>query len=144
MGRRERANARGSSVLAGALGRLLCGYLRGRHDPHHPHSFPTRRLFRSAASVGKAERAIEATATAALKDLITGLLDAGVAICAVGIRSEEHTSELQSLRHLVCRLLLEKKRRWPTVWLRPVGRVSSAWAAASGRMLVALPSSLAR
>src|ERR1035438_10645181 len=25
-------------------------------------------------------------------------------------RSEEHTSELQSLRHLVCRLLLEKKR----------------------------------
>src|ERR1035438_1162535 len=26
-----------------------------------------------------------------------------------GYRSEEHTSELQSLRHLVCRLLLEKK-----------------------------------
>src|ERR1039458_10031816 len=26
-------------------------------------------------------------------------------------RSEEHTSELQSLRHLVCRLLLEKKDR---------------------------------
>src|ERR1039458_2184136 len=26
-------------------------------------------------------------------------------------RSEEHTSELQSLRHLVCRLLLEKNRR---------------------------------
>src|SRR5258705_5878727 len=25
------------------------------------------------------------------------------------LRSEEHTSELQSLRHLVCRLLLEKK-----------------------------------
>src|SRR5262245_64441064 len=38
-------------------------------------------------------------------------------------RSEEHTAELQSLRHLVCRLLLEKKKkkrsaekttRWPT------------------------------
>src|SRR5437899_12015888 len=33
---------------------------------------------------------------------------------AVGVdekeRSEEHTSELQSLRHLVCRLLLEKKK----------------------------------
>src|ERR1035438_8777639 len=27
----------------------------------------------------------------------------------IGLRSEEHTSELQSLRHLVCRLLLEKK-----------------------------------
>src|SRR5205814_2863361 len=29
----------------------------------------------------------------------------------VGARSEEHTSELQSLRHLVCRLLLEKKKK---------------------------------
>src|SRR2546425_2753024 len=28
----------------------------------------------------------------------------------VGIRSEEHTSELQSLAYLVCRLLLEKKK----------------------------------
>src|SRR5471030_3242661 len=27
------------------------------------------------------------------------------------VRSEEHTSELQSLRHLVCRLLLEKKKK---------------------------------
>src|SRR5262245_33932697 len=30
---------------------------------------------------------------------------------ALPIRSEEHTSELQSLRHLVCRLLLEKKKQ---------------------------------
>src|SRR2546425_7996516 len=32
-----------------------------------------------------------------------------------GHRSEEHTSELQSLAYLVCRLLLEKKKktRWP-------------------------------
>src|ERR1035438_4951744 len=29
------------------------------------------------------------------------------------LRSEEHTSELQSLRHLVCRLLLEKKKLQP-------------------------------
>src|SRR5205814_9275074 len=29
-------------------------------------------------------------------------------------RSEEHTSELQSLRHLVCRLLLEKKKQKTT------------------------------
>src|SRR5262245_16309915 len=28
----------------------------------------------------------------------------------LNFRSEEHTSELQSLRHLVCRLLLEKKK----------------------------------
>src|SRR5689334_20956433 len=31
-----------------------------------------------------------------------------------GIRSEEHTSELQSQFHLVCRLLLEKKKRKST------------------------------
>src|SRR2546429_4214808 len=30
-------------------------------------------------------------------------------------RSEEHTSELQSRLHLVCRLLLEKKKKSPTV-----------------------------
>src|ERR1039458_7761068 len=30
--------------------------------------------------------------------------------CTAFSRSEEHTSELQSLRHLVCRLLLEKKK----------------------------------
>src|ERR1039458_2703334 len=37
----------------------------------------------------------------------------GDSIAATGAcpRSEEHTSELQSLRHLVCRLLLEKKQR---------------------------------
>src|SRR5438045_4607174 len=34
-------------------------------------------------------------------------------------RSEEHTSELQSLRHLVCRLLLEKKKK-PWKQLRQV------------------------
>src|SRR5205814_6000647 len=32
-------------------------------------------------------------------------------IAASKTRSEEHTSELQSLRHLVCRLLLEKKKK---------------------------------
>src|SRR5437899_9941307 len=30
--------------------------------------------------------------------------------CSSAARSEEHTSQLQSLRHLVCRLLLEKKK----------------------------------
>src|SRR5205814_7450458 len=32
--------------------------------------------------------------------------------CPAMSRSEEHTSELQSLRHLVCRLLLEKKKTY--------------------------------
>src|SRR5436853_3043055 len=36
----------------------------------------------------------------------------GEALAPAGeARSEEHTSELQSLRHLVCRLLLEKKKK---------------------------------
>src|SRR5258705_14007856 len=34
-----------------------------------------------------------------------------VAFSVKQVRSEEHTSELQSLRHLVCRLLLEKKKK---------------------------------
>src|SRR3989441_2590210 len=52
--------------------------------------------------------------------------DAGVADFFIGIplqanpkaedhrRSEEHTSELQSLAYLVCRLLLEKKKKYVT------------------------------
>src|ERR1035441_10806350 len=35
-------------------------------------------------------------------------------------RSEEHTSELQSLRHLVCRLLLEKKKNQITTYDREI------------------------
>src|SRR5258705_1161088 len=34
-----------------------------------------------------------------------------VFVFGLWLRSEEHTSELQSLRHLVCRLLLEKKKK---------------------------------
>src|SRR3712207_8309519 len=32
--------------------------------------------------------------------------------CDVSVRSEEHTSELQSRQYLVCRLLLEKKKKY--------------------------------
>src|SRR5574344_2042594 len=38
----------------------------------------------------------------------------GMSFDSVGWRSEEHTSELQSPDHLVCRLLLEKKKQTPT------------------------------
>src|SRR5690349_23270406 len=44
-------------------------------------------------------------------DEVTALL-AGV---QAGDRSEEHTSELQSRRDLVCRLLLEKKKKLPNL-----------------------------
>src|SRR2546430_13478227 len=40
-------------------------------------------------------------------------------IRAGGVRSEEHTSELQSQSNLVCRLLLEKKKRSPTTHNEP-------------------------
>src|SRR5262245_36648810 len=47
-------------------------------------------------------------------------------------RSEEHTSELQSLRHLVCRLLLEKKKQKTkekkiTHEKRSVDRIENSW-----------------
>src|SRR5437899_6053871 len=45
-------------------------------------------------------------------------------------RSEEHTSELQSLRHLVCRLLLEKKKRKTNKTQRHINTIStSTWVA---------------
>src|SRR6266567_9207390 len=36
---------------------------------------------------------------------------AGIELISVDVRSEEHTSELQSQSNLVCRLLLEKKKK---------------------------------
>src|SRR5258707_9994891 len=39
---------------------------------------------------------------------------AGIAPFAFAGRSEEHTSELQSRQYLVCRLLLEKKKKKPS------------------------------
>src|SRR5438045_7544620 len=41
-------------------------------------------------------------------------------------RSEEHTSELQSLRHLVCRLLLEKKKNTQDIVKEETNRPSPA------------------
>src|SRR5712672_3968071 len=44
-------------------------------------------------------------------DLVLGDLGADGGDDARNFRSEEHTSELQSLAYLVCRLLLEKKKK---------------------------------
>src|SRR5471030_3046246 len=41
-------------------------------------------------------------------------------------RSEEHTSELQSLRHLVCRLLLEKKKKISAVSMATMSKIHRA------------------
>src|SRR5690625_872250 len=45
-----------------------------------------------------------------IKDQIATYMDKIYATIPFGVRSEEHTSELQSRGHLVCRLLLEKKK----------------------------------
>src|SRR5260370_25809401 len=54
--------------------------------------------------------------------------------CAAGstdepgeVRSEEHTSELQSHLNLVCRLLLEKKKRSPFIRQADVSCSPSGW-----------------
>src|SRR2546422_10091224 len=43
--------------------------------------------------------------------LLAGMTGRRISIRSTRTRSEEHTSELQSRLHLVCRLLLEKKKK---------------------------------
>src|SRR5271157_924751 len=52
-------------------------------------------------------------------------------------RSEEHTSELQSRPHLVCRLLLEKKNILPLVFVNPAQNAAglAAWTALLDQLL---------
>src|SRR2546429_2883839 len=78
--------------------------------------FPYTTLFRSVghSSVRTYVLGKDATRRAATDAEITEMrrivLEAA-RVGAVGFRSEEHTSELQSRLHLVCRLLLEKKKK---------------------------------
>src|SRR3712207_8322784 len=83
--------------------------------------FPYTTLFRSA--IEKAEAAASSNDIAGCKAAAQEMRRAGVALPAPLIalagldlkylqaRSEEHTSELQSRQYLVCRLLLEKKKK---------------------------------
>src|SRR2546430_8330384 len=66
--------------------------------------FPYTTLFRSSA--------LSAWPTWALPVIVGGLVLAGGwgACATTAVRSEEHTSELQSQSNIVCRLLLEKKK----------------------------------
>src|SRR3712207_8498952 len=43
---------------------------------------------------------------------LSGLAPVRLPESGIGLRSEEHTSELQSRQYLVCRLLLEKKKKY--------------------------------
>src|SRR2546425_4083399 len=79
--------------------------------------FPYTTLFRSnrSASTNRTD-ALDGTRACALAS-ISGAPSTAVTVLAdrrsvsVQMRSEEHTSELQSLAYLVCRLLLEKKKK---------------------------------
>src|SRR3989442_4944334 len=69
--------------------------------------FPYTTLFRSHVGVREAD---EGDVGHALEHL-DHMHQAGALLARQVDRSEEHTSELQSRPHLVCRLLLEKKKR---------------------------------
>src|SRR5205814_5441521 len=102
------------------------------HPPQSPHShhsilffflmlpppptstlFPYTTLFRSLPELPQYtdEVAAHGAADAAVVHLDDLLASFAQEDFVVHTRSEEHTSELQSLRHLVCRLLLEKKKK---------------------------------
>src|SRR3712207_8504285 len=80
--------------------------------------FPYTTLFRSARRLPGGDgldgvhvlRSLD-DAIALRDDLATGgrLVVIGAGFIGAEVRSEEHTSELQSRQYLVCRLLLEKK-----------------------------------
>src|SRR2546423_4311891 len=86
-----------------------------RPPPRSP-LFPSPPLFRPPAAPASAPAAKKATAQQAPPANSAGMVwvntDSGV---RVDPRSEEHTSELQSLAYLVCRLLLEKKKKYDFV-----------------------------
>src|SRR3712207_7936941 len=77
--------------------------------------FPYTTLFRSdlVAVDGRrlaAKSVIVATGSHPTAPPVDGLEEAGYLTNVEALRSEEHTSELQSRQYLVCRLLLEKKK----------------------------------
>src|SRR3712207_7078618 len=73
--------------------------------------FPYTTLFRSAREIAADAEAERERVRAEIRRLkaLEGEVRAGYR--AFLLRSEEHTSELQSRQYLVCRLLLEKKKK---------------------------------
>src|SRR5205807_9929833 len=83
---------------------FLLFFFNRRRPPRDLHSFPTRRssdLWSTSCGPMRYSSALAVGFTAATS--------AATAACFA--RSEEHTSELQSPCNLVCRLLLEKKKK---------------------------------
>src|SRR2546422_7776610 len=73
--------------------------------------FPYTTLFRSRVSPGGPRFAPEARRVGGIGERQLPAVHDLIAMQVRDGRSEEHTSELQSRLHLVCRLLLEKKKR---------------------------------
>src|SRR5690348_17587603 len=88
-------------------------YIDRDGDHRDLHSFPTRRSSdlepATVPDSPDVPEAPEAPDTAAAPD--TSAPSVGTPGAVPAARSEEHTSELQSPVHLVCRLLLEKKNK---------------------------------
>src|SRR5438045_7608159 len=87
-------------------------FLHSHLDHRDLHSFPTRRS--SDLALQKPALRWDPSAWPWFEEETRGRLKSHRVNHSLGVvgekRSEEHTSELQSLRHLVCRLLLEKKK----------------------------------
>src|SRR2546425_3313559 len=70
--------------------------------------FPYTTLFRSRTASSTSSTCAGSKSPCTTHALWTGC---SPTIPSIRLRSEEHTSELQSLAYLVCRLLLEKKKK---------------------------------
>src|SRR2546426_2903273 len=92
--------------------------------------FPYTTLFRSISAKPSATPRLTALSA------VAGASNAGADALAVsgGARSEEHTSELQSPCNLVCRLLLEKKKKQRQRPTRTIGLESETTPSTCSRM----------
>src|SRR3712207_7797262 len=64
------------------------------------------------------ERLLQLLPDRGMVRLLTAMTPERLSAELYGSRSEEHTSELQSRQYLVCRLLLEKKKKKPFIDIR--------------------------
>src|SRR5690625_5987846 len=87
--------------------------------PPRPSLFPYTTLFRSLilASVPPAKAGAASAVSETAYELGAVLGTAVLGSILTAVRSEEHTSELQSRGHLVCRLLLAKKKQIRTRYI---------------------------
>src|SRR5687767_15717137 len=86
-----------------------------RHGDHRDlHPFPTRRSSDLPRRRHRTRRRVDRrVGRGDVRPGAPSLRERALALPrAAGVRSEEHTSELQSLAYLVCRLLLEKKNTY--------------------------------